>query len=107
MTKQLDNDIKFSSYIDDFIFYYSHKDLNFLQQKMNSNLQLIADWCNANGFIISTEKTNFIVFNKSKKTDNIKLQLNQKDVQKVSEIKYLGMIVDQKLNWLSHIKYTK
>ena len=61
-----------------------------------------------NYLIINTEKTNYIIFNfRTKGFDKLHLNLfiNYTIITRVESIKYLGIIIDSKLNWSKHICY--
>ena len=42
-----------------------------------------------------------------KTLNNIKLQMDDKIINESAHIKYLGVILDNKLNWIEHIGYVK
>ena len=42
-----------------------------------------------------------------KSLKNIKLQMDDKIIKESPHIKYLGVILDNKLNWIEHIGYVK
>ena len=41
------------------------------------------------------------------KTDNLKLTTDQGTLNQPSQCKYLGLIIDNKLNWAAHIAHVK
>uniref|UniRef100_A0A8D8R0Q9 Reverse transcriptase domain-containing protein n=1 Tax=Cacopsylla melanoneura TaxID=428564 RepID=A0A8D8R0Q9_9HEMI len=102
----IDQNISFTSYIDDFLFYTSHKNICILEQRMNINLIKIANWCSENGFSISFDKSSSIVFNNKKPVD-VNIKMNNINIKNVTEFKHLGIILDFNLKWTQHIKYTK
>ena len=63
------------------------------------------DWLCANKLSLNAGKTEFIIFRPSrKKIDlHITLKLRQTKLFESSKIKYLGLILDNKLNWKPHI----
>lgn len=72
----------------------------------------MSDWFKANRLSLNVKKTNFILFgNKSKKLGckdiNFEptLKVNDEKLMRVTETKFLGVIVDQNLNWRSHIDF--
>ena len=65
-------------------------------------------WCNHNRLTLNLDKTFYIVFRSGNKKipdflNNI--TINNTNIQRVSSTKYLGVIVDEKLNWTEHIEY--
>ena len=41
------------------------------------------------------------------KTDNLKLTIGQGTLKQTSQCKYLGLIIDNKLNWAAHVAHVK
>ena len=50
-----------------------------------------------------------MVFNRGRRKfkNNIELVINDKKIRETKSIKYLGVIIDSKLNWIDHITYVK
>lgn len=46
-----------------------------------------------------------MLFGNSSLTTNVKLQINAVDIERVNENGFLGVIIDQRLNWRAHIRY--
>ena len=54
----------------------------------------------------------YSLFHKLSKTDNLPLLLpkfliNNKKVERVGSIKFLGVLLDEYLSWKEHVRYTK
>ena len=67
----------------------------------------INTWCEQTGLKISELKTQIIFWTRE---HNIKhpqtIKIKNKHIELTSSVKYLGIILDNKLNWTEHIKYT-
>ena len=62
----------------------------------------------ANKLTLNTTKTHYMVFDRGKKqSGNNLLKLNNKSIGYVKFTKFLGVIIDEQLNWLNHISYVK
>ncbi len=48
-----------------------------------------------------------VISNKRIINDNIEIKIGGNIIERVSEIKYLGVIIDDKLNFLKHLQYVK
>ena len=100
-------------YADDTSILLSGRDLNKLIQELNTELVLVlvTEWLKANKLTLNIEKTYYIVFHcgRRKTLNNIKLQMDDKIpvIKESPHIKYLGVILDNKLNWIEHIGYVK
>ena len=110
------NDIFYSSellfnvlYADDTSIFLSHKDVQTLVQRMNTEMKHISQWLKANKLILNSEKTYYMVFHRGRRKihNNIKLCIDDAIIEEPSTIKYLSVIIDNKLNWTSHIAFVK
>ena len=66
---------------------------------------MFAEWLNASKLSINTSKTKFIIFeSKTKKYETkINLKINNNIIQQAAFVKFLGVIIDEKLTWKNHI----
>ena len=96
-------------YADDTSIFLSGRDLDKLIRELNAELVLVTEWLKANKLTLNTEKTYYMVFNRGRRKSlkNIKLQMDDKIIKESPHIKYLGVILDNKLNWIEHIGYVK
>ena len=68
---------------------------------MNRILDNISQWCAANKLSLSPAKTCYSIFGNC--SYNIKLLVNGKEIGKTESVKYLGLLIDDKLKWINHI----
>ena len=66
-------------------------------------LEKVLDWCNFNKLALNVNKTKLMLFNVNKRTFP-EIQLNNKVIEVVSDIKYLGFTLDDKLSHKYHVK---
>lgn len=92
-------------FADDTNLLYSCKTFKNLRKRVNKDLQLLYEWLCANRLSLNTGKMEFIVFRppRFKMTERLTLKLHQTKFFESSKIKYLGMILDNKLNWKAHL----
>ncbi len=67
---------------------------------------MISDWFQANKLTVNLEKTCFIIFkSKHKQIPEYlnSIQIGNAIIKKVPSAKYLGVVLDEKLNWKEHI----
>ena len=76
---------------------------------MNTELDLLSTWLKSNKLSLNTHKTFFQLFHRARmKTNNsVNIIVDKCVLNKVTSIKYLGVIIDHKLNWIEHIFYVK
>jgi len=78
---------------------------NFMTGEVNNQIFLINNWLTANELHLNNEKTCFTVFTPTKSTSpSVNVKLNGYKLQQVTTCRYLGIVVDNKLKWTSHIE---
>ena len=75
---------------------------------IQSDLDNLCTWCNRNKITINCKKTKYCVFGmrsniKKSKMLDIQLSLNANILERVCSYKYLGLILDEHLNYNKHI----
>ena len=92
-------------FADDTNLLYSSKTIKKLKQNLNKDLMLLYDWLCANRLSLNTRKTEFIVFRPPRYNQGVRITLKLKHTKlfESPKIKYLGLILDNKLNWKAHI----
>ena len=80
-----------------------------LVQSMNNEMKHISQWLKANKLTLNSEKTYYMVIHRGRRKsyNNIKLYIDDAIIEEASTIKYLGVILDNKLKWTSHIAFVK
>ena len=82
--------------------------LDVIITSLNSELDRINTWLKSNKLSLNVTKTHYMVFHRARrKVSHNKLFINNYMVTQVSCSKFLGIILDNKLNWTSHIAYIK
>ena len=97
-------------YADDTNFFYSGKDIPELINTLNTELRKFTMWTNVNKLTVNEDKTQYIIFRAPKAKLPIPLPgiyLNCKLITKVESTKFLGIVLDECLNWTKHINYIK
>ena len=72
---------------------------------MNQELVKVSNWLRANRLSLNISKTTYILFKVRKQVDILpQLILNNVEISRVQTTKFLGVTIDEKLNWSHHIK---
>jgi exonuclease III len=97
--------ISFSLFADDTSLVYSHSNVDTAVSHLNFELLKISTWLLANKLCINVLKSNYIIFcpRQQKYTQTVPLILNGVNLQKVKSTKFLGIYIDENLNWKSHV----
>ena len=77
---------------------------------VNLELQGVKQWFKANRLSVNLKKTNFVIFGSRAKTKNLKkceIFLDNVNINRTEEAKFLGVIIDGNLSWKSHITYIR
>ena len=96
-------------FADDAVLILSHESIKQLEKKFNSETKKLHHWFIANKLTLNLKKNKFMLFSKQKKKERkkktFKININKYCIKQVNEMKYLGVILDNKLNWHNHIQY--
>ena len=111
-TNDLPNALRFTRcvlFADDTTIYYSSRNLVHVIQNISVDLKHLTEWFKSNKLSLNISKTNYMLFTKNNKDyeQNINLRLSNENITRVNSTKFLGMIIDDKLNWQDHISHTK
>ncbi len=69
-------------------------------------ITIVNEWLSANKLTLNTSKTTYVIFGKKTQTDqniNYHLIMNGQILERLSQMKYLGVILDEHLNFDQHI----
>lgn len=106
------NDLKFSLinskcllFADDSTIYCSGSDINNVKTNLESDLSIVIDWFKANKMSLNIDKTNLLHFKKSKHDNDCTVSFGNTLIEPVNKTKFLGIIIDNNLDWKSHIEY--
>ena len=109
------NDMKSSTqmnvlnFADDTVLYMDFDGLNNVENFINNELEKVNVWMETNHLRINASKTKYMIFAPNNEifshASNIKLKIGKSlHLEQVDEYKYLGLIIDSKLTWNSHIQ---
>ena len=93
-------------FADDTSILIAHKNYNTLIQQGNEDLQNLSNWLISNKLILNAQKTKVVVFrSRGKKipenSDNLRVSDN--DIEIVSDTIFLGLNINEHLNWKNHM----
>ena len=94
-------------FADDTNLFSSGSDIASLQDGINDDLKIISEWLKVNKLSLNIKKTHYMCFTaKNKIRPSLSLQIDGETINEVDNTKFLGVIIDNKLNWKDHISYT-
>ena len=93
-------------FADDTNLFSSGSNTSSLQDGVNNDLAIIAEWLKINKLSLNIKKTHFMCFSaKNKPSPCISLQIGGEALAEVNKSKFLGVIIDNKLSWKDHISF--
>ncbi len=97
----------FTLFADDTTVTASNKNLKDLQLVINSELKTLYKWLITNRLTLNMEKTKYILFTPKNKKINqyVTIKMNNRIIDNVEHIKFLGIIIDNKLSWQPYVRY--
>ena len=108
LAKVLNNHIDGSLFVDDFSISCRGSNMATVERQLQMCLNKISKWALENGFRFSKSKTNAMHFcNKRKLHNDPELFLDKTPLKVVKEAKFLGLLFDNKLSFIPHIKQLK
>ena len=93
-------------FADDTNLFISGDNSQKLYEAANNDLNAIAEWLKVNRLSLNVKKTHYMVFSNTKITSaNTELKIEGETISEVTKTKFLGVIIDNRLNWQHHINY--
>lgn len=103
LNKLVESGFEVIGFADDVVIIVRGKFDTIIVERMQSALNFTLAWCDSQGLSINPTKTTVIPFTKRKKFDVNSLHLGNTKLELSTEVKYLGVTLDSKLSWNSHL----
>ena len=101
------NFAKFILYADDANIIITGNNFGEIEDKISNLTTALLGWVNNNGLLLNLRKTNYMIFSRKRIHHNINLTMAGVPIERKSEARFLGVIIDDKLTWSRHIKTIK
>ena len=100
------NVLEFVLFADDTTITYSHSDVISKFDMINKELQEVTNWFKANKLSVNASKTNHMLLGTNHKLSRLdesaSIILDNTNLERVNNTKFLGVTIDENLNWTSH-----
>lgn len=87
----------------------SKSDIDILSRRISYELSLVNDWLQINKLSLNVDKTKYMVFHNAQKKislyEHLKLQFNGVTIKRTNHFNFLGIIINENLNWNDHITH--
>ena len=98
--------VSFVLFADDTTVYSTGDNLDDSIANMNNQLINISNWFTSNKLTLNVDKTQVMMFSRrTTPIPNTHVELRGQAIANVSKAKFLGVIVDEKLNWKDHVSF--
>ncbi len=93
--------------MDDTNLFCFSKNLEHLLNTVVTELTKIKRWFDVNKLSLNISKTKFIIFGNRPINQRVQIIIDNVEVERVFENKFLGVVIDHKLCWKPHINFLK
>ena len=99
---------KFILYADDANIIVTGNNMKDIEEQVAKLSTALINWVDSNGLALNLKKTNYMIFSRQKIDNyNLNLVIGNTQIHRKTEARFLGVIVDEKLNWTRHITALK
>ena len=100
---------KFILFADDTSLHFSCDNVQVIEDTVNHELAKISEWLSANRLSLNVGKSKLLYFTNNDRTalKDIEIKINNQTLAEVASAKYLGVYLDNKLQWDVHINNIK
>lgn len=93
-------------YSDDIALLIGGDRLENLSSRMDRALCIVERWCRRNGLSVNPDKTECVLFTRRRKLEGFRAPLFYgRPLVLSQQVKYLGIVLDSKLNWSAHAEH--
>lgn len=93
-----------SLFADDSTITVGCKNINQYENDVNEAIKSVIKWLDNNNLQMNLDKTKITHFRQRNGPTNFNIAYENKNIKIVNETKYLGLIIDDRLNWKAHIQ---
>ena len=95
---------KFILYADDANIIITANTIEEINIQVHDLSHSLIKWVNCNGLALNLKKTQYMIFSRCKTDLPSPLFISNKLIERKQEARFLGVIVDESLNWTKHVK---
>ena len=97
--------LHFTQFADDTTLGYRCNKLPELQNVLEEEVHKVIKWLAANKLLLNVAKTHSMLFTFKRNASDLKIRINDTEIERKSITKFLGVQIDDKLNWKAHITH--
>jgi len=92
-------------FADDSNFFFTCRQGTDIALKINTELQKVVNWLDSNKLSLNIVKTNYMIFSRQRNVSDLPIKIRDIYITRVFCTKFLGVVIDCKLEWKDHINY--
>ncbi|KAL9986631.1 hypothetical protein ACROYT_G000802 [Oculina patagonica] len=95
-------------YADETVLFHSSRDVHAIEKALSSDLEVVENWLGDNSLFLNKTKTERVLFGTAARLSsetNFSIYVSGDLIKRVSEYKYLSVVLDDALSWNAHVKY--
>ena len=104
---QVSDILKLIIFADDTNAFCSGDNVIEVTKIVSSELNKLKVWFVINKLSLNVSKTNYMLFSNSKLPEKLNISIKNHCIDKVGVTKFLGVLIDEKLNWKQHINMVR
>ena len=97
--------LKFIQFADDTTLGYRCKDFDLLKETLEKEGKKVMEWLFANKLLVNLSKTHVMLFSFKRNVPKLSIKINNFELEEKGEINFLGVQIDNKLTWKTHITH--
>jgi hypothetical protein len=91
-------------FADDALFYVNCKDVKSVENALQGAIDNVSEWYKCNKLTLNVKKSNIMIIHRKKHLDDkINVNINGTALTQIDSVKYLGLCIDNKLQWNTHV----
>lgn len=99
--------VKTIGFADDIALLIVAAELDVAKTMTNASVGVVKSWLSSMGLTLAEHKTEVVVISSRRARQYININVGECEIASKDSLKYLGMIIDSKLSFNSHIKYVE
>jgi len=104
--KHLIPEVKILKFADDIALYSADLQVEVSLNNLEKQVRRLSEVLSVKNLMLAPEKCKLVIFNRvNLKTDNYYIKIANSNIKASPYTKFLGMVLDKRLNWKSHINY--
>ena len=92
-------------FADDIAIVIRARFLDEVEMYANDTIRIIKDWLQKTGLELADHKTEAVLISSRRKKESVNIKVGTADIRSKTSIKYLGVMIDERLNFKAHMEY--